>query len=74
MPTLNWLTRKDDIKASEQVPYRILETAGKGVYGDPSSDNLLIQGDALFFHSKLFHAADRNLTNETKLSLVFTYH
>ena len=47
MPTLNWLTRKDDIKASEQVSYRILETAGKGVYGDPSSDNLLIQGDNL---------------------------
>ena len=47
MPTLNWLTRKDDIKASEQVPYRILETAGKGVYGNPGNDNLLIQGDNL---------------------------
>ena len=47
MPTLNWLTRKDDIKASGQVPYRILETAGKGVYGDPINDNLLIQGDNL---------------------------
>ena len=47
MPTLNWLTRNDDIKASEQVPYRILEAAGKGVYGDPSNGNLLIQGDNL---------------------------
>ena len=47
MPTLNWLTRKDDIKASEQVPYRILETAGKGIYGNPGNDNLLIQGDNL---------------------------
>ena len=47
MPTLNWITRKDDIKASGQVPYRILGTAGKGIYGDPSNDNLLIQGDNL---------------------------
>ena len=31
-------------------------------------------GDALFFHSKLFHAAGRNQTDATKLSLVFTYH
>ncbi|MBV1877916.1 MAG: phytanoyl-CoA dioxygenase family protein [Pseudomonadales bacterium] len=34
----------------------------------------LNKGDVLFFHSKLFHAAGRNLTNETKTSLVFTYH
>ena len=47
MPTLNWLTRKDDTKASGQVPYRILEPVEKGVYGDPDSDNLLIQGDNL---------------------------
>ena len=47
MPALNWLTRKDDIKASGQVPYRILEPVEKGVYGDPDSDNLLIQGDNL---------------------------
>jgi phytanoyl-CoA hydroxylase len=31
-------------------------------------------GDVLFFHSRLFHAAGRNLTDETKFSLVFTYH
>lgn len=31
-------------------------------------------GDVLFFHSKLFHAAGRNQTEATKLSLVFTYH
>lgn len=34
----------------------------------------LSQGDVLFFHSRLFHAAGRNLTDETKLSVVFTYH
>lgn len=31
-------------------------------------------GDVLFFHSKLLHAAGRNLTSDVKLSLVFTYH
>lgn len=34
----------------------------------------LSAGDVLFFHSKLFHAAGRNLTGETKLSVVNTYH
>ncbi len=31
-------------------------------------------GDVLFFHSRLFHAAGRNLTDSTKFSVVFTYH
>jgi phytanoyl-CoA hydroxylase len=31
-------------------------------------------GDVLFFHSRLFHAAGRNLSDMTKLSVVFTYH
>ncbi|MCB1692658.1 MAG: phytanoyl-CoA dioxygenase family protein [Pseudomonadales bacterium] len=34
----------------------------------------LSAGDVLFFHSKLFHAAGRNLTGEVKLSIVNTYH
>ncbi len=34
----------------------------------------LEQGDALFFHSKLFHAAGKNRTKDVKLSAVFTYH
>lgn len=34
----------------------------------------LAKGDVLFFHSKLFHAAGRNLTDHTKFSVVFTYH
>ena len=34
----------------------------------------LAQGDVLFFHSKLFHAAGRNLTDSVKFSLVYTYH
>ena len=34
----------------------------------------LEKGDLLFFHSRLFHAAGRNLTDSIKFSLVFTYH
>ena len=34
----------------------------------------LSPGDVLFFHSRLFHAAGRNLTTDTKYSVVFTYH
>ena len=30
-------------------------------------------GDVLFFHARTFHAAGRNLTQETKFSLVYTY-
>lgn len=30
-------------------------------------------GDVLLFHSNLFHAAGKNLTSDTKFSLVFTY-
>jgi phytanoyl-CoA hydroxylase len=30
-------------------------------------------GDVLFFHCKTFHAAGRNLTNQTKYSVVFTF-
>jgi phytanoyl-CoA hydroxylase len=31
-------------------------------------------GDVLFFHCRLFHAAGRNQTAETKYSVVYTYH
>lgn len=31
-------------------------------------------GDVLFFHSKLFHAARKNISNQKKWSLVYTYH
>ncbi len=40
MPTLNWLTRQEDIGAVGRVPYRLLEevpnlSAGIGHIGDP---------------------------------------
>ena len=31
-------------------------------------------GDVLLFHCRLFHAAGKNMTDEVKLSPVFTYH
>ena len=31
-------------------------------------------GDALFFHCRSFHAAGMNLTDELKMSVIFTYH
>lgn len=34
----------------------------------------LAEGDLLLFHSRLLHAAGRNLGRKTKFSLVFTYH
>ncbi len=34
----------------------------------------LVAGDVLFFHSRTFHAAGRNTTQDAKLSVVFSYH
>ncbi|GAB9214418.1 hypothetical protein BDS110ZK18_42960 [Bradyrhizobium diazoefficiens] len=47
MPILNWLTRDHDIGAATRVPYRLLEEASELSAGDPSTGNLLIQGDNL---------------------------
>ncbi|HZP88222.1 MAG TPA: phytanoyl-CoA dioxygenase family protein [Burkholderiales bacterium] len=35
---------------------------------------LLSAGDVVFFHCRTFHSAGANRTDETKFSLVFTYH
>jgi len=47
MPTLKWLTRDDDVRAAENVPYRLLEEAPELGYGDKNAGNMLIQGDNL---------------------------
>ena len=47
MPILQWLTRDDDIKAAQKVPYRLLEEVPDLSYGDKDSGNMLIQGDNL---------------------------
>jgi adenine-specific DNA-methyltransferase len=47
MPTLNWLTREEDIRAADKVPYRLLEEVPDLGAGDPTAENMLIQGDNL---------------------------
>ena len=47
MPTLRWLTRDDDARAAERVPYRLLEEVPDLGAGDRDSGNMLIQGDNL---------------------------
>lgn len=47
MPTLRWLTRDEDVRAAEKVPYRLLEEEPELGYGDRDAGNMLIQGDNL---------------------------
>ena len=47
MPTLRWLTRDQDVRATEKVPYRLLEEVPSLGYGDRDTGNMLIQGDNL---------------------------
>ena len=47
MPTLRWLTRDQDVRAAERVPYRLLEEVPGLGYGDRDTGNMLIQGDTL---------------------------
>lgn len=47
MPTLRWLTRDEDVRAVERVPYRLLEEVPELGYGDPSTGNMVVQGDNL---------------------------
>jgi len=49
MPTLNWLTRDEDLTAAERVPYRLLEEVPELSYTekDEHTENMLIQGDNL---------------------------
>jgi phytanoyl-CoA hydroxylase len=41
---------------------------------DQAVDVELKQGDLLFFHAALFHAAGKNHTSDSKNALVYTYH
>ena len=47
MPILSWLTREQDVKAADGIPYRLLERDDALSHGDPDSGNMLIQGDNL---------------------------
>ena len=47
MPTLDWLTRRDDEQTAGRVPYRLLEPIAELSAGDPAAENMLIHGDNL---------------------------
>lgn len=47
MPTLQWLTRDEDIRTASRVPYRLLEEARDLSSGELDAGNILIQGDNL---------------------------
>lgn len=47
MPILDWLNKKEALKASKSAPYRLLEVDNKLSYGDKNSQNMLIKGDNL---------------------------
>lgn len=47
MPTLRWLTRDEDVRAADKVPYKLLEEVLELGHGDRDSGNMLIHGDNL---------------------------
>lgn len=47
MPILSWLTRDEDIRSAQRLPYRLLEEVPDLSAGGRDSGNMLIQGDNL---------------------------
>jgi adenine-specific DNA-methyltransferase len=47
MPILHWLNKEEAVKTTSKVPYRLLEADESLSYGDPKTENMLIQGDNL---------------------------
>ena len=51
MPTLQWMTRDEDLERAARVPYRLLESVSEYAGGDlearATTPNMLIQGDNL---------------------------
>lgn len=46
MPLLSWLTRDEDLRAADKVPYRLLDEVSELSHGD-GDQGLLVQGDNL---------------------------
>ena len=46
MPLLHWLTRNEDLRAADRMPYRLLDTVPDLSHGG-GDDGLLVQGDNL---------------------------
>lgn len=47
MPTLDWMTRGEDVRKAAEVPYRLLEAQPELAGGNADPANMLIQGDNL---------------------------
>ena len=47
MPILDWLNKEEAVHKAKTIPYRLLKPVKKLSYGDPESENMLIQGDNL---------------------------
>jgi adenine-specific DNA-methyltransferase len=47
MPTLNCLTREQDLKAAANAEYRLLVEEEQSSCGDPGAGNIIVQGDNL---------------------------
>ena len=47
MPILTWLTRETDLQLARNASYRLLEPVPEQSFGDPATENMLIQGDNL---------------------------
>jgi len=47
LPTLDWMTRSEDVRAADSVPYRLLEAQPELDGGNGDAANMLIQGDNL---------------------------
>ena len=66
----HWAIDTDQLDASQ---FLRADLAKNKALLDQATAVPLRQGDLLLFHSNLFHAAGRNTTERTKLSMVFTY-
>ena len=47
MPILQWLNREDTLKVSKNTPYRMLTEEKTYSYGNPQTQNMIVQGDNL---------------------------
>lgn len=47
MPILHWLSRADDEKSSQKIPFRLLDPVPELSAGDQNTDNILVEGDNL---------------------------
>ena len=47
MPSLHWLTKETDLKAAANTEYRLLVEEETQSYGDPDTENIIVQGDNL---------------------------